>query len=330
MRIVQIGLGSMGKRRLRNLAELGVSDVVGFDLREDRREEASTTYGVKTVGSLDDELLASCDALVISTPPNLHLPYLEAAVDKMKPAFVEASVVLEGLPAVARAAAERGVLIAPSCTLRFHPSIRTIKEIVAGGEYGRITNFVYYMGQYLPDWHPWEDIKGFYVSKRETSATREMVPFELTWLTDIAGWPTEVAGFYGKTLDMGVDIDDTYSINLRFGDALGTLVVDVVARYATRQLILNLEKAQVRWSWDENVVRLYDPAASEWREFRGPEGHAAEGYNPNIIEEMYTAEMAAFLEAVRGEAAFPNTLEDDIRVLTILADVEATNSGVRL
>ena len=42
------------------------------------------------------------------------------------------------------------------------------------------SGFVYHSGQYLPDWHPWESYKDFYVSNPATGARREIVPFELS------------------------------------------------------------------------------------------------------------------------------------------------------
>ena len=43
-----VGLGSMGKRRIRNLQFLKNDDIIGFDLREDRCSEASKKYKIKT------------------------------------------------------------------------------------------------------------------------------------------------------------------------------------------------------------------------------------------------------------------------------------------
>jgi predicted dehydrogenase len=330
MRVLQIGLGSMGKRRIRNLSAIGIKDIVGFDLREDRRKESENKYQIKTIDTITGNIISERNIFIISTPPDKHLEYIQLAVQYGKPAFVEASVLKNGLEAVSQLAREKNILIAPSCTFRFHPAIKTIKEIVLSGKYGKICGFVYHMGQYLPDWHPWEDIKDFYISKKETSASREMVPFELTWLLDITGMPNEVFAFHGKTLDMGVDIDDTYHINLRFKDFLGTLIVDVVSRFATRNLTLNLEKAQIRWNWEDKVVKLYDANNKRWIHYYEPSGEAEVGYNRNIIEDMYIEEMEAFLNAVKGNNPFPNRLDDDIEILNILEKIEQTNKGLSL
>ena len=40
LKILVVGLGSMGKRRIRNLQHLNQNDVIGFDPRDDRCKES--------------------------------------------------------------------------------------------------------------------------------------------------------------------------------------------------------------------------------------------------------------------------------------------------
>jgi predicted dehydrogenase len=219
-------------------------------------------------------------------------------------------------------AKRKGVLVAPSCTMKFHPAIKDIKNIVESRKYGKVTNFSYHTGQYLPDWHPWEDIRKFYVSKKETGGCRELVPFELTWIVDVIGFPEKISGYYGKTMDLGVDIDDTYAVVMKFRDSYGIMMVDVVSRYATRSLILNMEYGQVVWRWDEPFVKLYDAIDSRWIYYGKKEHQTAENYNKNIPEDMYVEELKAFIDAVHGKAEFPNSLDEDIKVLKLLYELE--------
>jgi predicted dehydrogenase len=322
MKFLVVGLGSMGKRRVRCLQSLGFRDIVGADPREDRRDEAARLYGIVTRPSADDSAIAAADALIVSTPPDRHLPYLRAAVSAGKHVFVEASVLAEGLAEVDADARARGVVVAPSCTLRFHPGVRDIETIVCGGTLGRMTNFSYHSGQYLPDWHPWEPVSDYYVSNPETGGAREIVPFELTWLTAVFGWPTTVSGARGASMDVGAPIDDTYVVTLRYPQALGVLIVDVVARAAVRQLLVNLERGQIAWDWSQQAVRVYEAARDRWVTYHLPAPQAAAGYNKNIAEQMYVDEVNAFVRAASGQGSFPNTLADDIRVLGLLYQAE--------
>lgn len=322
MRFLIIGLGSMGKRRIRNLQALEAGEILGFDLKKDRRKEVGEKYNIKTIGNLKDLDFNNVDAIFISTPPNKHNQYIKLAIDYKKPAFVEASAILEGLEKLNDLAKKKNIIILPSCTMRFHPAIKKIKEIVKGQKYGRVANFSYHMGQYLPDWHPWEKVKDFYAGKKKTGGGREMVTFELTWIVDILGVPRDIVGFYGKTMDIGTDIDDTFAISLDFGRVLGNLTVDVVSRYATRNLILNMEKAQILWRWKDNCLKLYEAENKKWKKVGLPKGKAFKGYNKNIIEKIYIDEIKSFLRAIKNEGKFPNSLDDDIKVLKLLYKVE--------
>jgi len=179
MKFLVIGLGSMGKRRIRCLKALKHEDIVGFDLKEERRKEAETKYKVNTTNKLTSNILNEIDAIIISTPPDKHAGYIKIAVDNRKPVFIEASVISKGLEELNNSAKKNNVLVVPSCTMKFHPAIKEITDIVVIKKYGKVTNFSYHSGQYLPDWHPWENIKNYYVSKKETGGAREIVPFEL-------------------------------------------------------------------------------------------------------------------------------------------------------
>lgn len=322
MKFLVIGLGSMGKRRVRCLKALGHQDIVGCDRKPERRDEAAGLYAITTVESLEKVDVSTVDAFIISVPPDRHLDFLKIAVERNKPAFVEASVVIDGLEEINQDALKKNVLIAPSCTLRFHPAIKDIKRVVQSGTYGKFTNFSYHSGQYLPDWHPWEKVTDYYVSQKDTGGGREIVPFELTWLVDFLGFPEKVTGFFGKTMGVGADIDDTYALSLKFKQGFGTLLVDVVSRFAVRSLVLNMERAQIVWRWDEAAVYVYEADNQRWIEYKQKEASAHAGYNKNIIEDMYIEEVSAFINDVQGKGKFPSTLTDDIEVLKLLYRAE--------
>jgi len=106
------------------------------------------------------------------------------------------------------------------------------------------------------------------------------------------------------------------------GHAYGTLIVDVASRFATRNLVINMERGQIQWRWEEGVLRVYEAEAERWIQYEYPVAAAAEGYNKNIIEDMYTDEVRSFVDAAKGHGKFPHILADDIKVLKLLAEVE--------
>jgi len=299
---------------------------MGFDKREDRRKEAEEKHQIKTFANFDHMDFGDIEVMIISTPPDYHNIYIEKAIDLGIPCFVEVNVILGNLIELNDLARKKNVLVAPSCTARFHPGIKDIKRIVDTGIYGKITNFSYHCGQYLPDWHPWESVMDYYVVQKQTGGCRELVSFEMAWLVDAIGFPERVRAFHGKTMNVGADIDDTYSMTVELaGGAKGCIMIDVVARYALRNLILNMEFGQILWRWDENIVKLYEAGSQRWIHHYYAQGQAAEGYNKNIIEDMYVEELKTFIDSALGKAIWPHALEEDIKILRLLEKIEASD-----
>ena len=323
-----IGLGSMGKRRIRCLLSLGhkKENIIGFDLRDDRRNEAMEKYGVATVNDIKKIDFANVKAVVVSLPPDKHFLGVKIAVDNNKPVFIEASVVLEDVLEIKRYNNEK-VYIAPSCTMTYHPMIKDIKNIVVSGRYGKVCNFSYHSGQYLPDWHPWENVKDFYVGQRITGGAREIVPFEFTWLVDLLGFPEEVKGYFKKTIDFGCEIEDSYTCSINYGNIVGTMIVDVAARYAVRNLVINLEKAQIQWRWDKKQIELYEAETGRWIYLEQPTATSVSGYNENINENMYVEELGTFIKGIDNHNLYPNTIDKDIKVLELLKSIEDSDGG---
>ncbi len=326
MKFLVVGLGSMGKRRVRNLQALGGNLIAGFDQRQDRCQEAAAKYGITTFASFDEAVRSfSPDALVISVFPESHMHYAWRGLELNLSCFIEASVVdADRILALSEAVEGKRIVMAPSCTMRYFPGPRKVKEILSSGRLGKVLNINYQTGQYLPDWHPWESIESFYVSRRETGGGREIVPFELTWLNDIFGLPTPLACVKAKLTDMPADIDDIYHCLLSYPQGvLANVTVEVISRpAATRELRVLCSEGELVMSADENCVRYMAVGDAEWIRIPLGGGTVESGYiNP---EEPYISEMGDFVAALTAAdpALFPNSLKDDWVVLQVLDGLE--------
>ena len=323
MRFLVVGLGSMGKRRIRNLQYLKAGEIAGFDPREDRREEATAKYSIQTFGNFDEVIdVFRPDALIISTPPDLHVRYAKLAIANGRHFFSEASVVDDEMDELISMSSDKPNLVAaPSCTMRFHPSIQVIRDIVRSEEFGKPLLLTYQSGLWLPDWHPWEDYRSFYVAKRQTGACREIVPFELSWLTWLLGPVEFVTGMRGKLSGLDVDIDDAYQVLLQFRSGLlGHLLVDVIARAPVRSFRLCSEKATIEWDAMLKQVRVFRVDTREWETIPEPERIMEPGYI--TAENMYIEEMREFVAACEGKMKWSYSLEEDKGMLDLLSAVE--------
>ena len=330
MKFFIVGLGSMGKRRVRCLKALGYQDkdIAGFDVREDRRNEAGQQYGITTYSSIDHALeTEKPSALIISVPPDLHHIYMKIAIDRGISFFVEASVVDTDMLAIKEKLRNMEIVAAPSATLLFHPAIRIITDVVKNGDLGKISNILFHSGQYLPDWHTYEKVEEYYVSNPSTGGAREIAPFELTWLTHVFGFPRKVCGNVRKTIAIhGAErIDDTYNFLLDYDDMLASITIDVVSRFATRRLVIKGDQKQLIWDWNLQNVQIYEPSVNQWEKIQYDMKSAASGYNLNIGENMYIDELHAFIQAIEEKKPFINSIKNDHRVLKLLYAVEQSD-----
>jgi predicted dehydrogenase len=238
---------------------------------------------------------------------------------------MEASVVDEGMDDLIALCRDKNIVTAPSCTMRFQPSIRKMKQLLDEGVIGKVLACTHHLGQYLPDWHPWENYRAFYASKKATGAGREMVAFELVGLTWLLGDVESVACMKGKLTSLETDIDDVYQLLLKFQrGCLGSVLIEVVSRVPYRTCRLISEEGILHWDWSSKAVRVYRAQTGTWKAHEEAPGTVEKDYVN--AEEPYVEEMAHFLDAIRGNTTYMYTLEEDRRILEILYKAEESDA----
>jgi len=325
MKFLQIGLGSMGKRRIRNLLyhKIPAQDIFGFDLSKDRAQEVKEKYKVTTFTDFtqaDNEV--NPNAYIISTPPHLHAKYFLHAAKNKKHFFTEVATTNDGYDKLLKLL-DNNFVAAPSCSYRFYEPIKQLQKLIENNKIGQIQAFTHHMGQYLPDWHPWENIKDFYVSKPESSACREMVPFELNWLQWVINDQVTLAkGFTETKLSLSIKTKDTYAATLKTkNNIIGTLLVDVISRAPFRTLRILGTEGVLEWHWQQYLIKIYSSPSQKWTEVKLDKGKKIKGYK-TTTEEMYEDEIAAFLDAISGKKSFPYTFKEDNHNFFILKMIE--------
>jgi len=304
-----IGLGSMGKRRIRNLKELGEKSIIGFDIRDDRATSVSKEYDIVTFTDIKEALTMKPDVFIISTPPNHHIEYQELAVKNNIPFFCEAGISYS--KKVGAESRKYHITACPSCTMRFNTLVKTFKEEIDKKTIGNVVAFTYHMGQYLPDWHPYEHIKDFYVGHEETSAPKEMIPFELCWLMWIFGDITEVMCMKDKLSSIDSDINDVYQIIVRFKSGiLGHILIDVVSRQLVRKMRTVGEEGSIEFDFyeKEESIHILQKNETETKYFSS--------------KDMYVEEMKSFIEEVKiGDRTYPFSLKEESKILKVLNSI---------
>jgi predicted dehydrogenase len=326
MKFLVIGLGSMGKRRIRCLKKLGHKNIYGFDASLDRAKQVSNIYKVKTYNNFKEVVkIANPNIFIISTPPDKHYSYARFAVKNRIPCFMEASVeTYNNALKLSNFEKKRNGMIFPSCTMKYFYTPRILDHLIKKKAIGKVLNFNYQVGQYLPDWHPWENIKNFYVSKKKTGACREIVPFELNWICSIFGFPKVLNSYIGKISKLNMQADDIYHFILKFPkNIIANITIEVLSRGGpTRNMTILGSNGKIYLNYEDKTIKLYSKNKIKKIFHINEGGKSYKGYVNS--EKPYVNEMSDFIKAVlnKKKKLFPNNLIYDANILRILEKIE--------
>jgi predicted dehydrogenase len=321
MDVLIVGLGSMGKRRARLLQGLGHT-VAGVDSAPARREEAAG-LGIQPYATLSEALSArGWGAGFVCTAPLGHAALIGELLDAGLPVFTELNLVADGYDELMEKARQKGLLLFLSNTMLYRAEPRFITARVQS--FAQPVNYVYHIGQYLPDWHPWEDYRNFFVGNARTGGVREIFGIELPWLWRCFGQAKLVSAQARRLSKLELPYPDSVFATLRHQNGtLGQLAVDVVCPKAVRSLEVYGEGLHLFWEGNPRALYEYDAAAGEKRPVETYESYSHDArYSDNIVENAYLDEVAAFFEALAGNARPLWSFEQDKKVIALMDEID--------
>lgn len=285
MRIAVLGLGSAGSRHARNLVALG-HEVVGFDPAG--REPPD---GVAAAAD-EHEALARSEAVVVASPSANHAAQALTALRTGRHVLVEKPLATDRAAAEAVGAeAERsGLVCAVAMNLRFHPALRALRSLVAGGELGRVLLAEAVFGYDLRRWRPGDDYRAGYSARADLGGGIVLDAIhELDYLLWLLGPVATVAAETAHVSDLDVDVEDVGLALLRFrSGALATVSLNFFEPAYRRGCILVGSDAVARWSWSDDAVEVA----------RESEAHRVAA--PADLQRTYVDVVSDFVDAVSG------------------------------
>ena len=169
MKTLIAGLGSIGRRHFRNLIALGETEIILLRSRRSTLpDDELAGYPVET--DLDEALRKhKPDAVVVANPTALHLDAAIPAAQAGCAILLEKPVSnsLERLDVLEQAAQKSGSGILVGFQFRYHPTLNKARELIRAGALGKVLTAHAHWGEYLPNWHPWEDYRQGYAARAE-------------------------------------------------------------------------------------------------------------------------------------------------------------------
>ncbi|ADL51937.1 Gfo/Idh/MocA family protein [Clostridium cellulovorans] len=324
MKLLVVGLGSMGKRRIRLLKQyFDEVEVFGIDLSIERRDIVEKEFNVKTFASIQDaKNNLKLDGVIICTSPLSHHKIIMECINYNLNVFTEINLVADSYDEIIKLAKEKNVTLFLSSTMLYRKEIDYISTKVKQSR--NKVNYIYHIGQYLPDWHPWENYKDFFVNEKRSNGCREILAIEMPWIYKVFGKITNIKVNKSNSSSLELNYYDTYQILLTHDNgSLGMLSIDVVSRKAIRNLEVFGEDIHVFWKGTPQSLSEYD---IETKKENNIETYMKvdknNNYSENIIENAYLDELKTFIDKIKGTNNEKYTFEDDKYVLSILDQIE--------
>lgn len=325
MNVGVIGLGSMGKRRIRLIKEnFPEITIVGVDSSIERCEEVKSLFNIPVfVDSNEFFIQNNFDAVFISTPPLTHSNIINQALHSNLNVFTEINLVSDGYDENIILSQEKELVLFLSSTQLYRKEINYINLKVKESE--KTTNYIYHIGNYLPDWHPWESYKNFFVGNKKTNGCREILAIEMPWIVNVFGDIKKIHVSKNKITDLEIDYPDSFFINLvHENGSHGVLIVDLASRNAVRNLEIINEDIYLSWDGTPDGFEDFDFELKEMKKLNLYEDISKErDYNQTIIENAYLEEIKDFFNILSdNNKKGLHSFEKDKYVLDIIDIIE--------
>lgn len=327
MNVAVVGLGSMGKRRIRLIKQYDKCiKIVGIDLNQQRCIDAQNEYDIEICESIiKAKEKYNIEAVFISTSPISHAKIINECLNLNLNVFTELNLIPDGYKENIDLANKNNCVLFLSSTFLYRDEVDYIKKCVSSTESKLCYN--YHIGQYLPDWHPWESYKNFFISDKRTNGCREIFAIELPWITEIFGNIKSYKVIRDKLTGLDIDYPDNYLVLLEHESGhKGVLCVDVVSRKAVRNFELYGEDLYISWDGSPTGLLRYDVENKCDNKIDLYEKiDKLSGYSSNIIENAYYNEVKCFFDCINGKDVSKYSFKKDEKILKLISDLEGEN-----
>jgi len=303
-------------------------DVLNDALQVVPGEDLEKKYDVAVHDELDAALAKKPHVVFVTNPSSLHVDITRRALDAGAHVLVEKplSHSLVGVADLVRESASRKLVGYVAYQLRFHPGFQRTAEVLKQGLLGRPLFAEAVVGEHLPSFHPYEDYRRMYASRRDLGGGVTLSQIhEIDLLIALLGRPERVFSLGGKLSNLEVDVDDVSSSLLEFRGSEGRVLPvrlhqDFVQRPGQRHCVLVGDAGKLEWSLSGRSLRRWSAT-----------GELVETHDYSTLprNQLFEAELLHFLDCVeRGETPNVSLASGAESLAVALSILESQASGM--
>ncbi len=305
LKILLIGLGSIGKRHLEILKTLP-----GIQLAALRTNKGQLTVdsAIKEFYNLEDALAYQADGVILSNPTSLHvqsaLPFLEAGIKVLieKP-------IADTLEESQKLAPFKHLICVAYC-MRFHPIMQCLHSKFRNDPPFKVS---FKRSFYLPKWHPYADYRTEYTALKELGGgVIRTLSHEIDLAVHWFGKPQSVNGVVDKVSHLEMNTDDYAFFSLK--TASGSRVNFELDFFSPSNI--NVGEAftqQGKYTWDMHTLSFQAYTDTQPQIIKTAS---------DAVDTMYQHQLTDFIAWLQGKNTIQAKYQESIYVLKIINEIE--------
>ncbi len=255
MKILFIGLGSIGKRHLRLLNEMKPD--AEFIAYRSSRNEKDYPAEVEEYFDIQTALEQDPDIAFITNPTSEHIDYSLKCARNGCHLFIEKPLShnLDQTDTLQEIVEERNLVTMVGYNLRFHPVINTIKDKIS--ELGEVYYARAVSSSYLPGWRPEQDYRESYSAKEELGGGVVLdLSHEIDYLRWIFGDVENIKSVTGQFSHLEIETEDLCEAIIDFEKITCSLHLDYFRKDPERKIEVIGENGSIIGDLIENEVQV--------------------------------------------------------------------------
>ena len=299
-----IGCGSIGKRHLYNLKNLGVKDLSIFDKDKKLLDLVSKKYSVKKFNDLQTALSFKPDFSVICTFPNSHIQIANHCIKSNSNIFIEKPISFDtkGVMSMLNIAKSKNLKVAIGYNLRFDKGLNLLKKKIQQRVIGAPISILIKFGHNIQFWRPGTNYKNHYILRKGGGIILDgSHEYDyLRWLFD-----DKIKSVYCQTrkkCNIKTQTESFASIILKFKKGLvANLNIDYLRPSYERGCYILGEKGSLQWEYNltKSAWSDYSKKADSKVTLQLLSKPSKIIFNNKIrVNDMYILEMKNFIESI--------------------------------
>ena len=222
---------------------------------------------------------------------------------------------MEGVKNLKKIIEENNLTTMIAYVFRLTPSIKFVKEKIEKNEIGKILYLRGEFSEYLPDWHPYEDYRTFYMARKDQGGGSILDQCHIMDLAHyLVGEFNSVSAINLKISNLEVKADDISEMIIKHKNGVvSSIHTDIFGRSHKKYLEIKGEKGNIFWDFYKNEVHISKEKNKKPEVFNKFE----KDFNMSYIEEL-----KHFIECFKNEKQTKIPLEEGIETMRLILAAE--------